>query len=40
MECEPTGNAIATIAARPKWAPGSWRKCESLQMAEYEDKAT
>ena len=29
----------AEIAAR-EWAPGSWRKYESLQMATYEDQET
>ena len=32
-------NVEATIAART-WAPNSWRKYESLQMADYEDKTT
>ena len=30
-------DAKATIAGRT-WAPGSWRSCEALQMAEYDDK--
>lgn len=33
-----TMSALETIEAR-KWSPGSWRGLESLQMAEYEDKA-
>jgi 3-deoxy-7-phosphoheptulonate synthase len=37
MECEPI-DAKAVIAGR-KWSPGSWRACEALQMAEYDDKA-
>jgi 3-deoxy-7-phosphoheptulonate synthase len=37
MQCEPI-DAKATIAART-WSPGSWRACEALQMAEYDDKA-
>lgn len=31
-------SAVKTIEART-WSPGSWRGLESLQMAEYEDKA-
>ena len=27
---------VATVGAR-KWSPGSWRSCETLQMATYED---
>lgn len=27
---------MATVGAR-KWSPGSWRSCETLQMATYED---
>jgi len=37
MEVEPT-DAVAQVQAR-KWAVNSWRQYESLQMAEYEDKA-
>ena len=28
---------VATVGAR-KWSPGSWRSCETLQMATYEDQ--
>ena len=34
MDCDDPKSVIA----KRVWSPGSWRNCESLQMAEYDDK--